>query len=113
MTAIPVSNPCASHASATLERREMEYVYPDGDGLVFLDVASDALVIDAYLAKGTAAGLARAETVGNGLRYVQVHDPRHDGRIRAGYAPVPLTSPGSPCFCWAISSRLTASAKRR
>jgi hypothetical protein len=54
----------------------------------------DALVIDAYLAKGTAAALARAEVVGNGLRYVQVHDPRHDGRIRAGYAPVPLTSPG-------------------
>ena len=54
----------------------------------------DALVIDAYLAKGTASALARAEVIGNGLRYVQVHDPRHDGRIRAGYAPAPLTSPG-------------------
>jgi hypothetical protein len=52
----------------------------------------DALVIDAYLAEGTPDGLARAEVVGNGLLYVQAHDPKHDGRIREAYGPQPLTS---------------------
>ena len=47
----------------------------------------DALMIDAYLAQGTADGQARAEVIGNGLLYVQAHDPRRDGRIRAAYAP--------------------------
>jgi hypothetical protein len=54
----------------------------------------DALVIDAYLAEGTRAGRARAEVIGNGLLYVQDHDPAHDGRIRAAYAPDPLAGPG-------------------
>jgi hypothetical protein len=54
----------------------------------------DALVIDAYLAEGTPAGRARAETIGDGLLYVQAHDPAHDGRIRAAYAPRPLLGPG-------------------
>src|SRR3984957_3426410 len=53
----------------------------------------DALVIDAFLAEGTADGLSRAETIGNGLLYVPAHDPKHDGRIRAAYAPTPLTQP--------------------
>lgn len=53
----------------------------------------DALLIDAYLAQGTEAALARAEIIGNGLLYVQAHDPSHDGRVRAAYAPLPLTSP--------------------
>jgi hypothetical protein len=54
----------------------------------------DALVIDAYLAEGTRAGRARAEVIGDGLLYVQAHDPAHDGRIRAAYAPSPLLGPG-------------------
>jgi hypothetical protein len=54
----------------------------------------DALVIDAYLAEGTSAGRARAEVIGDGLLYVQAHDPAHDGRIRAAYAPSPLLLPG-------------------
>jgi hypothetical protein len=54
----------------------------------------DALVTDAYLAEGTRAGRARAEVIGDGLLYVQAHDPAHDGRIRAAYAPSPLLSPG-------------------
>jgi len=53
----------------------------------------DALIIDAYLTEGTATGLARARVIGNALLYVQAHDPRHDGRVRAAYAPLPLTSP--------------------
>jgi hypothetical protein len=54
----------------------------------------DALVIDAYLAEGTRAGRARAEVIGDGLLYVQAHDPAHDGRIRAAYAPGPPLGPG-------------------
>jgi hypothetical protein len=53
----------------------------------------DAVLIDAYLAEGTAAGRRRAEIIGTGLRYVQANDPLHDGRIRAAYAPTPLRSP--------------------
>ena len=33
------------------------------------------------------------DNVGNGLLYVQAHDPQHDGRIRAAYAPAPLLDP--------------------
>jgi hypothetical protein len=53
----------------------------------------DALLIDAYLAAGTPAGRSRARVIGTALLYVQAHDPRHDGRIRAAYAPTPLRSP--------------------
>jgi hypothetical protein len=53
----------------------------------------DALLIDAYLAAGTPAGRSRARVIGNGLLQVQAHDPRHDGRVRAAYAPTPLRSP--------------------
>ena len=52
----------------------------------------DALVIDALLARGNADDLARAEVLGNSLLYVQANDPAKDGRIRAAYAPTPLTS---------------------
>jgi elongation factor P len=41
MTAIPASDGCSS---MVLDRRAMEYVYQDGDGLVFLGDESDALV---------------------------------------------------------------------
>ena len=54
----------------------------------------DALVIDAYLAAGTPARRSRAAVIGDGLLYVQANDPQHDGRIRAAYAPTPLSSPG-------------------
>lgn len=50
----------------------------------------NAVVIDAYLAEGTAGGVARAETIGNALVYLQAHDPAGDGRLRNSYAPVPL-----------------------
>jgi hypothetical protein len=53
----------------------------------------DAVLIDAYLAAGTFADRSRAKIIGNGLLYVQAHDPLHDGRVRAAYAPAPLRSP--------------------
>jgi hypothetical protein len=54
----------------------------------------DALLIDASLAEGSVQGLARARVIGTALLYVQAHDPAHDGRIRAAYAPAPLRHPG-------------------
>jgi hypothetical protein len=54
----------------------------------------DALVIAAFLARGTADDIARAKVLGDSLLYAQAHDPKQDGRIRAAYAPTPLTSPG-------------------
>ncbi len=53
----------------------------------------DALIIDALLARGQTDDMARAEVLGNSLLYVQRHDPAADGRIRAAYAPTPLSSP--------------------
>ena len=50
----------------------------------------NALLIDAYLAEGTAGGVARAKTIGSALVYLQAHDRARDGRLRNGYAPVPL-----------------------
>ena len=65
-----------------------------GQGFTSSVTYDDALVIDAYLAEGTRAGRARAEVIGDGLLYVQAHDPARDGRIRAAYAPAPLLGPG-------------------
>jgi hypothetical protein len=53
----------------------------------------DALLVDAMLAQGTAADIARAEVVGNAFLYVQAHDKAGDGRLRAAYAPKPLRNP--------------------
>ena len=64
------------------------------DGYTDSVTYDDALVIDAFLVRGTADDIARAEVLGNSLLYVQAHDPEQDGRIRAAYAPTPLTSPG-------------------
>ncbi len=50
----------------------------------------NALLIDAYLAQGSAGGVARAETIGDALVYLQAHDRAHDGRLRNAYAPAPL-----------------------
>ena len=50
----------------------------------------DALVIDAFLASGTAAGRSKAVAIGDGLLRAQASDPRHDGRLRAAYASAPL-----------------------
>jgi hypothetical protein len=50
----------------------------------------NALLIDAYLAEGSAGGVARAKTIGRALVYLQAHDRAHDGRLRNGYAPAPL-----------------------
>jgi hypothetical protein len=52
----------------------------------------DALIIDALLARGESSDVTRAEVLGNSLVYVQAHDPAGDGRIRAAYAPTPLSS---------------------
>ncbi len=51
----------------------------------------DALIIDALLARGTPADVSHAQVIGNSLLYVQAHDKKHDGRVRAAYAPTPLS----------------------
>lgn len=53
----------------------------------------DALIIEALLSRGRAGDVERARALGDALLYVQSHDPRHDGRIRAAYAAAALTSP--------------------
>lgn len=58
------------------------------------EIYDDAVLIDAYLSAHTPAALSRAEIIGNGLLYVQAHDPLKDGRIRSAYAPTPLRAPG-------------------
>jgi hypothetical protein len=55
----------------------------------------DALIIDALLVRGTPEDVARAQLIGESLLYVQADDPAHDGRIRAAYAPAPLTGPAA------------------
>ena len=64
------------------------------DGNTSSAIYDDALVIDAYLAEGTRNGLSRAEVIGNGLLYLQAHDPSHDGRIMDQYEPTALEHPG-------------------
>jgi len=61
-------------------------------GFTDAETYDDALIIDAFLAEGTANGLTRAATLGNSLLIVQAHDPAHDGRIRAAYSPMPLVT---------------------
>jgi len=61
-------------------------------GFTDSETYDDALMIDAYLAEATPDGLGRAQTLGKALLLVQAHDPAHDGRVRAAYAPTPLVS---------------------
>ena len=72
-----------SYSGGTLERQGVD------DSFTY----DDALIIDALLARGEPEDLARAQLLGQSLLYVQEHDPAGDGRIRAAYAPTPLTSP--------------------
>ncbi len=55
-------------------------------------VYDNALLIDAYLAQGSPGGVARAQTIGRALVYLQAHDHAHDGRLRNAYAPAPLNA---------------------
>jgi len=72
-----------SYSSGTLEREGVE------DSFTY----DDALIVDALLARGEPEDLAPAEVLGRSLLYVQEHDPAGDGRVRAAYAPTPLSSP--------------------
>ena len=72
-----------SYSGGTVEREGVE------DSFTY----DDALIIDALLARGEPEDLSRAQVLGRSLLYVQEHDPAGDGRIRAAYAPTPLSSP--------------------
>ena len=83
------------HTGGTSPRLVQSYL----GGLLGLDgdtsstIYDDALVIDAYLAEGSRHGIARAGVIGNGLLYLQAHDPAHDGRIMNQYGPTALDHP--------------------
>ena len=83
------------HTHGTTPRLVQSYL----GGLLGLDgdtssaIYDDALIIDAYLAEGTRDGVARAEVIGNGLLYLQAHDPSHSGRILDQYQPDALEHP--------------------
>jgi hypothetical protein len=64
------------------------------DGDTSSAIYDDAVVIDAYLTEGTQNGIARAGVIGDGLLYLQAHDPSHDGRIMDQYEPTALLHPG-------------------
>jgi hypothetical protein len=53
-----------------------------------------AVLIAAYLARGTSDDLARARVLGNSLEYAQSHDPAGDGRVRNAYWVRPFVSQG-------------------
>ncbi|HEV3157281.1 MAG TPA: hypothetical protein VGZ00_08040 [Candidatus Baltobacteraceae bacterium] len=70
----------------------------DGGGVGnFTDAVTydDALMIDALLVRASADDIARAQVIGNAFLYVQTSDAANDGRLRAAYAPSPLTSSAS------------------
>ena len=80
----------------------------------------NALLIDSYLAEDTPGGVARAKTIGGALVYLQAHDRARDGRLRNGYAPVPLharttsrsrTRPAAPAP-WPRQARPSPSSTR-
>jgi hypothetical protein len=83
------------HTDGTTPRLVQSYL----GGILGLDgdtssvIYDDALVIDAYLAEGSQSGVARAGVIGNGLLYLQAHDPSHNGRILNQYEPTPLEHP--------------------
>ncbi|WP_052069081.1 hypothetical protein [Streptacidiphilus albus] len=88
-----LDNMMDKYATGTEPRLVQSFVADKAMG-TFTDSVTydDALVVDALLARGTADDIARAQVIGNALLYVQAHDSSHDGRIRAAYAPTPLTS---------------------
>ena len=108
--AVSATSPSASNAYSFLDHMMDLYAtgptprlvqsYTGGtlgaDGFTDAESYDVALTVDAFLAEGTADGTTRAETLGDALLLVQAHDPAHDGRLRAAYAPTPLvtTVPG-------------------
>jgi hypothetical protein len=66
-------------------------------GFVSSFAYDDAIVILAWVARGTADDLQRATVLGDALLYAQAHDPIGDGRTRASYQPDPfITASGAP-----------------
>jgi hypothetical protein len=81
------------YATGTTPRLVQSFDGGPLSGFTDSETYDDALTIQAFLSEGTPYGLQRAETIGNGLLYVQANDPHHDGRVREAYAPTPLTTP--------------------
>lgn len=70
---------------------------PGAAGFVSSFAYDDAIMILAWVARGTADDLQRAAVLGDALLYAQAHDPIGDGRTRASYQPDPfVTASGAP-----------------
>ncbi|MCX5195392.1 hypothetical protein OOK31_16030 [Streptomyces sp. NBC_00249] len=68
---------------------------PDGYQASF--TYDNALIIAAFLKRGTSGDISHAVALGDSLLYAQAHDIDPDGRIRASYEPNPfVTATGSP-----------------
>src|SRR5436305_1753712 len=82
------------HATGTTLRLPQSFTggFLQKDGFTDSVTYDDALVIDALLTRGGTDDVTRARLLGDALLYVQRYDAKHDGRIRAAYAPTPLTS---------------------
>jgi hypothetical protein len=71
---------------------------PEGAaGFVSSFAYDDAIVILAWIARGTTSDLQHATVLGDALLHAQAHDPIGDGRTRASYQPDPfITADGTP-----------------
>jgi hypothetical protein len=92
-----------SYAGGTLEAQ----------GFTASATYDDALMIDAFLARGTPEDLTRAQVIGDTLRLAQQRDPAGDGRLRASYesgvvppsGPVPAVHAASDVGAMAWAGR--------
>ena len=68
-----------------------------GDGFGYCSctafIYDNDVAVMAYLARGTADDLARAQVIGNAILFAQQHDPYQDGRVREAYWPTSIAAP--------------------
>jgi hypothetical protein len=85
------------HATGNVRRLPQSYTggFLQKDGYTDSVTYDDALMIDAFLARGTSDDVSRARIIGDSLLYVQANDAKKDGRVRAAYGPAALTSPAT------------------
>jgi hypothetical protein len=85
------------HANGNVRRLPQSYTggFLQKAGYTDSVTYDDALMIDAFLARGTADDVSRARIIGDSLLYVQANDAKGDGRVRAAYGPAALDSPSA------------------
>jgi hypothetical protein len=83
------------HATGTVPRLVQSYTggVLGARNYTASSIYDDALVIDAYLAEGTAGGRARAQAIGNALLSALAQAAPQGGGLHDDYAPAPLYLP--------------------